>query len=105
MTYNNKMSYSSKMSSNGRIVIPADIRELLGLEDGSTVIFEIEGSKAFLSSRSFALKKLQDAVSAQIAADGSDARTIFDNFIAERRSVATKEATQLAATQHKPAAE
>jgi AbrB family looped-hinge helix DNA binding protein len=40
-----KRRYVTRLTHNGQVTIPADVRRLLGLEPGQTVTFEVTGGE------------------------------------------------------------
>jgi AbrB family looped-hinge helix DNA binding protein len=78
--------YSTKMQSNGRVLIPAEVRKRLMLNPGDElVISELDG-KITLSSKTDALKRLQKYVKKHFAG-----RDLVQELIDERRAEARKE--------------
>lgn len=43
------MYATSKLSSNGRVTIPNDMRDALGLEEGDMLLFQLEGLHVTIS--------------------------------------------------------
>jgi AbrB family looped-hinge helix DNA binding protein len=54
--------YTTSISQNGRIVIPATIRVKLNLHSGDTLILRVEGDAACLLSQHLVLKSAQELV-------------------------------------------
>jgi AbrB family looped-hinge helix DNA binding protein len=82
---------TSTMSNEGRVVIPAAMRKAMGLEAGSTVTFRLEGDKLVMTTRSAAIRKLQELFrDAPNPSEGS----VVDELIAERRAEAAGENTE-----------
>jgi AbrB family looped-hinge helix DNA binding protein len=77
--------YEMKMSEGGRVVIPAEIRKALGLNEGDTVLWELRDGEAHLTTRRARLEKAR-----RRAAPYLEGWTT-DDFIAERRKEAGKE--------------
>lgn len=42
------MDVAAKVTSKGQVTVPKDVRVALGIEEGDTVIFHVEGSKAMM---------------------------------------------------------
>jgi len=70
-----------KVKSGGRIALPADIRHSLGLQNGDTVLFELEGDEVRLRSARTALRRVQKRLRSFAPAD----RLVSDELIAEQR--------------------
>ena len=79
--------YAMKMSEGGRVVIPAEIRKALGLQEGDTVIWEMGKGEARLFTRSEQLHRAQ-ALIRQYVPEGV---SLVDELIAERRAEAANE--------------
>ena len=44
----NKTEYDTKLSAEGRVVIPAEVRRILGVEVGGQLLFVVEGQQVHL---------------------------------------------------------
>jgi AbrB family looped-hinge helix DNA binding protein len=73
-----------KMSEGGRVVIPAEIRQALGIKEGDTVCWELVDGEARLSTRLTRLRRAQAIVRGRIPQGVS----LADELIAERRAEA-----------------
>ena len=84
-----KMEPSSKvvLSANGRIVIPAAIREQMGFAPGDTLLLEVEDGVLRVEGFAARLKRIQDEL-LQLA---GPERMLSDELIAERRAEAWRE--------------
>lgn len=79
-------SYEVRLGSQGRIVIPADLRAELGAEEGDVYVAHVDdGGALVLRTREQALRELQR----QWAATGQDSAT--DELLRERRHAAAEE--------------
>lgn len=76
-----------KVSDGGRVVIPAEYRQALGIQVGDDVILTIEGRTVELRTIDEAIRRAQELVSKYIPAD----RALTDELIAERRTEAANE--------------
>ena len=79
-------AFDAKVAHNGRLVLPKMVREALGLTDGGTVVFSVEGGEVKLTSIQQSIKRAQ-ALYRQYATDS----LTVDDFIAERRAEADRE--------------
>jgi AbrB family looped-hinge helix DNA binding protein len=80
------------MSENGRVLIPADIREQLGLKPKTRIQVEIRDGSLVLTSpqqRSAQRRAYFDNLFKELNIDSS--RSLVDELIAERRIEAAKE--------------
>ncbi len=74
------------MAHNGRLVLPKMVREALGMADGGTVVFSVEGDEVKLTSIQHSIKHAQNLYRQYAKHDVS-----VDDFIAERRDEAARE--------------
>lgn len=83
------MSYiPARISSGGRVVIPAEYRRALGLQDGDEVLLSLEENEIRITTRLQALRRAQSIV-AQYTPD-REARW-SDELITERRAETARE--------------
>jgi len=75
-----------RVGPQGRVVIPAQIRRILGLESGSTLIARIEEGRLVLEKQENILQRLRSRF-AHIPSEVS----LADELIAERRETARRE--------------
>jgi AbrB family looped-hinge helix DNA binding protein len=71
----------TKIGEGGRIVIPAEYRQALGLQVGDEVILRLEGRELRIFTLNQAIKRAQELVSRSIPEE----RSLADELIAERR--------------------
>jgi AbrB family looped-hinge helix DNA binding protein len=71
----------TRIDEGGRIVIPAEYRQALGLQVGDEVILRLEGRELCIFTLNQAIKRAQELVSRSIPQEGS----LADELIAERR--------------------
>ncbi|MDI6750259.1 MAG: AbrB/MazE/SpoVT family DNA-binding domain-containing protein [Rhodocyclaceae bacterium] len=76
-----------KMSEGGRVVIPAEIRQALGLKVGEPVLFELKEGEAVITSRRAQLERARALVRQHVPANVS----LVDELILERRAAAHHE--------------
>ena len=79
-------AFDAKVAQNGRLVLPKMVREALGMADGGTVVFAVEGNEVRLTSIQQSIKQAQ-ALYRQHATRNLS----VDDFIAERRAEAARE--------------
>jgi AbrB family looped-hinge helix DNA binding protein len=77
----------TRISSNGRIVIPASMRELLGVNPGDTVLMDVEDGVLKIESYPTRVARIQREL-AHLRKPGVLAS---DELIAERRAEARRE--------------
>jgi AbrB family looped-hinge helix DNA binding protein len=70
-----------KVSEGGRVVIPADIRQALGLKEGDAVLWELLDGEARITTRLQRIRQAQALVRKHVAPGES----LADELIAERR--------------------
>lgn len=76
-----------KMSEGGRVVIPIEIRRAMGLNDGDTVLWELNDGVAQLTTRAQRLRRAQALVRKYVKPGDS----LVDGLIADRRAEAARE--------------
>jgi len=77
----------ARIDKQGRLVIPADMRRQMGLEDGGPVTLTLEGDQLRVSTVVAGIRQAQ-----AIARKYTKGRTgIVDEFLAERRREAERE--------------
>lgn len=81
----------TRISSNGRIVIPAAIRQLLGVKPGDPVLMEVEDGVLRIESYPTMIARVQREL-AQFIPPGV---SLADELIAERREEARREQEEL----------
>jgi AbrB family looped-hinge helix DNA binding protein len=80
-------SAKTKLNPNGRIVIPAAIREELGLQPGETLLMDVEDGVLRIESYPARIRRIQKEF-AHLIPPG---RCLTDELIAERREEARLE--------------
>lgn len=76
-----------KVSDGGRVVIPAEIRQSMGLKEGDVVLWEMRDGVAMLTTRLAQLRQAQ-ALVRQYVPEGT---ALVDELIADRRAENTKD--------------
>ena len=71
-----------KVSDGGRVVIPVEIRQSMGLKEGDMVLWEVRDDVAILTTRLAQLRQAQALVRQFVP----QAVSLTDELIAERRS-------------------
>jgi AbrB family looped-hinge helix DNA binding protein len=79
-------AFDARVAHNGRLVLPKMVREALGMADGGTVVFSVEGDEVKLTSIRQSVKRAQELYRQYATNDFS-----VDDFIAERRAEAARE--------------
>ena len=87
---NGTVRYFLKVGPKGRVLLPADLRQALGLEEGDLITAWLRDGELRLHSLSHGLRKIQDEASS--LAQGSGYAS--DELIAERRAEAAREAEE-----------
>ncbi len=77
----------AQVGSDGRVVIPAAYRELLGIEGSGHVFMLLEGDEVRLMGRDGALRRAQELVAPYL----KDESMSTDAFLADRRREARRE--------------
>ncbi|MBD2309915.1 AbrB/MazE/SpoVT family DNA-binding domain-containing protein [Chroococcidiopsis sp. FACHB-1243] len=72
-----------RVNEQGRVTIPADLRQLLGLVNGSKLIIRLEGKRIVLEQPEEAFARLRSTFNSPTS--------VVDELIAERRDQAAHE--------------
>jgi AbrB family looped-hinge helix DNA binding protein len=75
-----------RMGPQGRIVVPADLRRELGLDEGSTMTATAQDGRLVLEPRSVVLERIRRRFSGV-----SDTTRLSDDLLADRRDEARHE--------------
>ncbi len=78
-----------RVGPQGRVVIPAHIREALGIIPEQTLVARIENGRLVLETREQALSRLQDTF-----VKASQGVSVVEELLAERREEARRETEQ-----------
>ncbi|MEQ1637717.1 MAG: AbrB/MazE/SpoVT family DNA-binding domain-containing protein [Methylococcales bacterium] len=78
---------STKLSAGGRIVLPAQMRANLGVKEGDELLLSLVNGEIHITPKSLALKNALTLARQQL----SDAPSLCDALIAERRKAAADE--------------
>ena len=81
------LGLSVQVKEGGRLVLPAEIRAALGIDEGDTLVAQIKDDEVRLFTRDTALKRLQEYMRKLVPPGVS----LVDELIAERRKEAQKE--------------
>jgi AbrB family looped-hinge helix DNA binding protein len=79
-----------RIGTQGRIVLPREIRDELGAEEGATYVARVEDGALILESRASILARMQDRWREAAPPEVS----LVDELIAERRAEAAREAEE-----------
>jgi bifunctional DNA-binding transcriptional regulator/antitoxin component of YhaV-PrlF toxin-antitoxin module len=87
----NKLSKSVEvhLGRQGRLVIPIALRQLLGFEEGDTLVAREEAGRLVLEKQAMVKQRLKDRF-ARVAKD----RSLADELIAQRREEAKMEVAE-----------
>jgi AbrB family looped-hinge helix DNA binding protein len=77
----------AKVNESGRVVIPIQFREALGIEPGDEVIFSSDGETFRIETQKQRIRRAQERVRQYI----DPSRSLVDELIAERRDEFRKE--------------
>ncbi|HLA34022.1 MAG TPA: AbrB/MazE/SpoVT family DNA-binding domain-containing protein [Rhodocyclaceae bacterium] len=78
-----------KLSEGGQVVVPVEIRNILGLKDGDAVLWELVDGEARLTTRKARLERARKLF--QQYFPKQEGRSVVDELIAERRAEAERE--------------
>ncbi len=76
-----------KVSDGGRVVIPAEIRQSMGLKEGDMLLWELRDGVAILTTRLAQLRQAQALVRQHVP----EGVSLVDELIAERRAQNTQD--------------
>jgi AbrB family looped-hinge helix DNA binding protein len=76
-----------KVIAGGRIALPAEMRRALGLQNGDTVLFELQGDEIRIRPARSALKRVQERLKAFAPKEGF----VSEELIAQRRVEAARD--------------
>jgi AbrB family looped-hinge helix DNA binding protein len=77
---------SLRIGKNGRIVIPANLREVLGLSENDPVVATLEGKRIILETEEALLERLY-----QMVGPAPEGELVSEELIRERREEAQRE--------------
>lgn len=78
---------TANVNENGRVVIPAAYRKMLGLNGGGQVVFLVEGDEVRITTRKRLLERARQRIRKYVKTGVS----LADELIAERREAAKRE--------------
>lgn len=71
-----------RLGTNGRFVLPIEVRRALGVDDGDTLVVRFVDDEVRLSTPAAAVRRAQRAVGRYLA----PGRSLADELLAERRA-------------------
>ncbi len=83
----NHQSIKTKVTEGGRIVIPAKLRNALGIEVGKNVLLTLKNGVLEITTRDEAFQRIEEMMKPYI----KPGRSVVDELIAERREEAENE--------------
>ena len=81
----------ARVGAGGRIVIPAEIRRALGMEEGEPVVMRVEDGELRIWTIDEGIRRVQERVKPYII----PGRSMVDELIAERRTEVAREEQEL----------
>ena len=79
--------YHATVQDHGRVVIPAEVRQALGLTRGAGLVLQVRDGAVVITGRPAAVRRFQAVVRAKVP--GGD--SLADELIADRRAAAADE--------------
>jgi AbrB family looped-hinge helix DNA binding protein len=79
-------TYHTRLGKHGRIVIPAQARHALKLQEGDNLLVEVNGNRIVLETEAALLERLYDA-----AGSRAEGQLPSEDLIRERREEAKRE--------------
>jgi AbrB family looped-hinge helix DNA binding protein len=83
----NLLQGKARINDSGRIVIPTEIRQKMGLKAGETLFMSVEGDVLKIESHRARIRRIQESMRQLIPPD----RCLSDELIADRREEARRE--------------
>jgi AbrB family looped-hinge helix DNA binding protein len=83
------------LAPNGRIVIPAAIREELGMAPGDTLLLNVEDGVLQIESHAMRIRRVQREVAEAFRGLRAPGTSMVDELIADRREEARREEEKL----------
>ena len=80
----------SRINANGRVVIPSEMRQQMGLHPGDSVVMSVCDGVLTMESVEARVRRVQQSLARHIDPN----RCLSDELIAERREEARKEAAE-----------
>jgi AbrB family looped-hinge helix DNA binding protein len=77
----------TRVSQNGRIVIPASFREALGIDDGDEVILRLQDDELRITTQQRRIQRARERARRYL----KPGESLADELIAERREAAKRE--------------
>lgn len=77
----------AKVNESGRVVIPIQFREAMGIQSGDEIIFSAQGDCVRIETQKQRIRRAQEMIRKYIAPE----RSLSDELIAERREEFRKE--------------
>jgi AbrB family looped-hinge helix DNA binding protein len=84
---NGALEGKARLNDSGRVVIPAEIRQKMGLSAGDTLLFTVDGDVLRIESHRTRIRRVQESLRRLIPPE----RCLSDELIAERREEARRE--------------
>jgi AbrB family looped-hinge helix DNA binding protein len=78
---------TARLNDNGRIVIPAELRQRMGLRPGDTLLLRVEGDLLVIESQQTRIRRVQESLRHLIPSE----RVLSDELVAERREESLRE--------------
>lgn len=82
-------AHRGRMVSGGRVQIPADVRRMLGMADGDSLIIEVVDDELRIRSYRASIKRIQERLKPYRPKEGEP--YVSDELIADRRREAERE--------------
>ena len=80
-------TYETPMQENGRVILPVELRRLLGLEKGDKVQLLVDGGTVTLTTARLRRRRAQE-IASRYAVPGE---SVVDEFLLEKRTEAERE--------------
>ena len=82
-------TFRTQVDKQGRIVIPAELREELGLQPGAQVILKVVDGALQVENRIHSIRRIRGI--ARELLGNTTGRSLVDEFLADRRAEAARE--------------